>query len=101
MMKKHSTALVDAHLESLVGMEEHTTVEYFYTRLKARMDNRAGDELSIAGLKPVWLVGSMAVLFVINICMLSIKMETKQLNAAESISIKSFAEAYDQTLSSF
>lgn len=100
-MEKNSTPLVDSHLESLVGMQEHVTDEYFYTRLKARMENLAGEELLIAGLKPIWLVSSMAVLFVINMCMLSIKTTTKQVNATETNSIKNFAEAYDQTLSSF
>ena len=100
-MEKNITPLVDAHLESLVGIQEHSTDEYFYTRLKARMDNGTDQELWRSPLKPIWIVCSMTVLFVINIYMLSIKMETKQLNAAESNSIKSFAEAYDQTLSSF
>ena len=100
-MKKNTTPLVDAHLESLVGIQELSTDEYFYTRLKARMDNGTYQELWRSPLKPIWIVCSMTVLFVINIYMLSIKMETKQLNAAESYSIKSFAEAYDQTLSSF
>ena len=101
MMEKNTTPLVDTHLESLVGMQEHTTDEYFYTRLKARVDNRAGDELSIGGLKPVWLVGSMAVLFVINVYMLNVKTASNLNNATETNSIKSFAEAYDQTLSQF
>ena len=100
-MEKNTTPLVDAHLESLVGMQEHTTDEYFYTRLKARMDNRSAQDPWIGGLKPVWIAGSMAVLFVINIYMLSIKTTTKQVNTTEANSIKNFAEAYDQTLSSF
>ena len=101
MMEKHSTALVDAHLESLIGMGEHTTDEYFYTRLKARMENRAGEESSIPGLKLIWVVGSMAVLFVINVYMLNAKTTNKQVNATETNSIKNFAEAYDQTISQF
>lgn len=100
-MKNNLTPLVDAHLESLAGISEHITDEYFYTRLKARMDNRAVGEPRIGGLKPVWIVSSMAVLFVINIYMLNIKTSTKQVNTMETNSIKSFAEAYDQTISSF
>ena len=100
-MKKNITPLVDAYLKSLVGIKESTTDEYFYTRLKARMDNRSPQDLVVGSLQPIWIVSSMAILFTVNIYMLSIKTATKQVNATETNGIKNFADAYDQTLSSF
>lgn len=100
-MKKNNTPLVDSHLESFVGMQEHATDEYFYTRLRARMENRTEEELLIDGLKPIWVVSSMAVLFIINVYMLNLKTTTQQITTTEINNIKSFAEAYDQTLSQF
>lgn len=100
-MKQNITPLVDAHLKSLVGIKESTTDEYFYTRLKARMDNRSPQDLVIGLLQPIWIVSSMVILFAVNIYMLSIQTATKQVNATETNNIKNFADAYDQTLSSF
>lgn len=100
-MKQNITPLVDAHLKSLVGIKDSTTDEYFYTRLKARMDNRSPQDLVIGSLQPIWIVSSMVILFAVNIYMLSIQTATKQVNATETNNIKNFADAYDQTLSSF
>ncbi len=36
-MKNNFTPLVDDHLQSISGMQEATTDDFFYTRLKGRM----------------------------------------------------------------
>ena len=42
--KSINTPLVDEHLKSLEGMKEAETNEFFYTRLKAKMMGRQGNE---------------------------------------------------------
>jgi hypothetical protein len=98
-MKKNFTPLVDEHLQSLAGMQEATTDDFFYTRLKGRMqgnDTRQGWSLP---LKPIWVIGTLALLLVVNGFMLSQQFKTGQTKTTAS-PLQSFAESYDQTISS-
>jgi hypothetical protein len=99
-MKKIDTPLVDEHLESLRAMQEVGTDAFFYTRLKARMEKRG----EVAGwnfpLKPVWVLSSMALLFTINVFMLLQQFKTSHSQFRSSATVQSFAEQYDQTISS-
>ena len=107
-MKKKSTPLVDEHLQSIRGMQEMPTDDFFYTRLKARMLARqtGGEkEKSQPGwsfpLKPVWVVGTLALLLTVNGFMLLQKSKTKETKSAISASsLQNFAESYDQSISS-
>jgi hypothetical protein len=97
-MKEKATPLVDEHLRSLEGMKEAGTDEFFYTRLKARMEKRddSGWQLS---LKPGWVVGVLILLLAVNGIMLSQKGKT---SSKEPVSaIQGFAASYDQIVSSY
>lgn len=99
-MEKNTTPLVDEHLRSMQGMTETGTDEFFFTRLKARMErehNSAGWSLP---LKPVWAVATLALLLAVNGFMLSQQVKTKKQQAPNTASIQRFAESYDQSLSS-
>jgi hypothetical protein len=107
-MNKNSTPLVDEHLQSLQGMREATTDDFFYTRLKGRMlarqkggqgnDTRQGWSLP---LKPVWVIGTLSLLLAVNGFMLSQQLKgDKTKTATSSPSLQSFAESYDQTIAS-
>lgn len=99
-MKNNKTPLVDEYLQSLEGWQEATTDEFFYTRLKARMDNvpEAGWKLPI---QPVWVISVLIFLLGINSFMLTKEFKGKQSTVTkEASSIQSFAEAYDQTIHS-
>ncbi len=107
-MEKKSAPLVDEHLQSMQGMQEAGTDEFFYTRLKARMLARqSGGERKNSQpgwgfpLKPVWVVGTLAVLLAVNGFILSQQFKTKEIKSSTSASsLQSFAESYDQTISS-
>jgi hypothetical protein len=107
-MERKSTPLVDEHLQSMQGMGEVGTDEFFYTRLKARMLARQSGgekENSQQGwsfpLKPVWVVGTLSLLLAVNGFMLSQQFKTKETKTTASTpSLQSFAESYDQTISS-
>jgi len=95
-MKKKSTPLVDEHLQSLQGMQEVGTDDFFYTRLKARMD-KAQQGWSFP-LKPAWVVGSLVLLLAVNGFMLSQKFKAGKTQKSTSSTLQSFAESYDQTI---
>ena len=93
--------MVDEHLESLKGMEEVGTDDFFYTRLKARMmkdDPQQGWSLP---LKPVWVVSTLVLLLAVNGVMLSQQVKLKKATTSSSSpTLQNFAESYDQTISS-
>ena len=99
-MKKTTTALVDEHLQSMQGMKEVGTDDFFYTRLKARMEK----DIPVQGwsfpLKPVWLVSALTVLLAVNGFMLAQQFNPKSSATGTSSSLQNFAQSYDQTISS-
>ena len=59
--KSTHTPLVDEHLKSLQGMKEAETNDFFYTRLKAKMMSRQGNEkISLR-----WVYATVTVLLLI------------------------------------
>lgn len=99
-MEKKSTSLVDDHLESIAGLQEAKTDDFFYTRLKARMDRELLQNGWNFPLKPVWILGTLSLLFAINIFMVSQQFKTKVTAPATNTALQSFAESYDQAIAS-
>ena len=97
-MERKSTSLVDEHLQTLQGMQEAGTDDFFYTRLKARMEKENSQPGWSFPLKPVWVVGTLALLLAVNGFMLSQQFKTKSTSSASSL--QRFAESYDQSFSS-
>ncbi|WP_301921082.1 hypothetical protein [Ferruginibacter sp.] len=107
-MKSKFTPLVDEHLQSLLGMREEETDNCFYTRLKSRMlAGHIGGEnnLPLQGwglpLKPVWIIGALALLLFVNGMMVTQLFTSKKPTATVSATdLQNFAEWYDQSISS-
>lgn len=107
-MKPKFTPLVDEHLQSLLGMQENGTDDFFYTRLKGRMLARhvgGGNNLPMQGwglpLKPVWIIGALALLLLVNSIMVTQQFTSKKSTATvSSTALQNFAEWYDQSISS-
>lgn len=99
-MKQKSTPLVDGHLQSLHEMKDAVTDEFFYTRLKARMEREASKQGWNFPLKPVWVVGSLALLLAANVFMLSQQYTTRETTTTATSSLQSFAQSYDQAIAS-
>jgi len=97
-MKKDHTPLVDEHLQSLQGMQEAGTDDFFYTRLKARLEKDRSQQGWSFPLKPAWVVGSLVLLLAVNGFMLSQKFKPAKTQKATSATLQSFAESYDQTV---
>lgn len=100
-MEKKSTSLVDTHLQSMLGMQEASTDDFFYTRLKARMEKEKPQQGWSFPLKPLWVVGTLILLLAVNGIMLAQQFKAKKPTAtASSSSLQGFAESYDQAISS-
>ena len=101
-MEKNSTPLVDDHLQSIQGMQEVGTDDFFYTRLKAKMGKEKSQQGWSFPLKPVWVLGTLVVLLAVNGFMLLNQSATKETTSTVSrSSLQNFAESYDQSISSY
>ena len=100
-MKNKSTSLVDEHLQSLQGMKEVGTDDFFFTRLKARIEKNYADKGWNFPVKPVWVVSTMLLLLVINVFMLSQQRRSEQTAIPGNASLQSFAQSYDQAIPSY
>lgn len=102
-MEKKSTPLLDEHLQSLQGMQEAETDPFFYTRLKAKMENQSVTQGWGFSLKPALAIISLVILLAVNGFMLVQQFKTnktKDTAAPSSSSLEKFAQSYDQTISS-
>ncbi|MBK9570572.1 MAG: hypothetical protein IPO53_12125 [Chitinophagaceae bacterium] len=101
-MKKNFTPLVDEHLQSIQGMQEAGTDDFFYTRLRARIDKERSEQGWSLPLKPVWILSTLVLLLVLNGITLLQQAKTKTTNTGVSTSsLQNFAESYDQSISSY
>jgi len=98
-MEKNTTPLVDEHLDYLRGMQEVTTDDFFYTRLKARMERQEPQGWGFS-LKPVWVIGGLFLLLAVNGFMLTQRAGSKKQGTTATPTLQSFAQSYDQVISS-
>ena len=101
MLRKKNNLLVEEHLLSLNKIKETETDAFFYTRLKARMERENTVQEWNFPLKPIWLIGAMSFLLLINILIMNVKNKTTKILSEQTNSIKDFAASYDQSVSSF
>lgn len=97
-MKHNSTntPLVDEHLQAVEGMKEAETDEFFYTRLKARMERAIEPGFP---LRPAWLVAILAVFLLVNTLVVSQEIKTSKTTNTESSGFQNFASSYNLTVS--
>jgi hypothetical protein len=96
-MKRKSTILLDEHLPILNEMVEVGTDDFFYTRLKARLEKEAGGSEWSFPVKPAWLIATLFILLALN-CFTLIRQHNSKDLQSETSSIQSFAASYDQTI---
>lgn len=100
-MKIVNQTIVEEHLQSLEGLQDASTDAFFYTRLKARMERELLKDNWNFPLKPIWIIGTMAMYLAVNIFMFSQRGISKRNNVSSANTLESFAEAYDQKISSY
>jgi hypothetical protein len=97
-MENKATPLVDDYLQNLYEMQPAATDEFFYTRLKARMEKDTAAVNWGLPLKPVWVIGMLTVLLAVNALMFVSKPVKQVDTSAEPLSLQAFAESYDLTV---
>jgi hypothetical protein len=97
MIKTTVTPLTDELLQSVQEMQQAETDAFFYTRLKARMENEQALPDWAFPLKPAWVIGMLTTLLAVNTFMFTSSMPALQKTTAP-LSIKAFAESYDLTV---
>jgi hypothetical protein len=97
-MKEKDTSLLDSHLASLKNMQETDPGEFFYTRLRARMErNRMQQNPGrFYSFRPAWTVAVLALLLVVNGFLLS--QQHRNRVEPNNNPLRSFAASYDQTI---
>lgn len=88
---------IDEILDSLDGVKRATPAGFFYTRLRARMEKEAGNAPSMPRvLKPVWIIGMLAVVLIINAAVILRTDNTTDTNpVSESEKLQSIASDYN------
>ena len=99
IMKKKETPLLDDHLQSISHMQEAATDDFFYTRLKARMEKESGSGWSLP-LRPAWIIGTLALFITVNTLLLTQRRYGQPEKNTTASTLQTFAAAYDQTISS-
>lgn len=98
-MNNTSTSLLDDHLQLLNNMQEVGTDEFFYTRLKARMEARnPGEEWGFM-IRPTMAIAALSLLLVLN-GFLFFQFSATEKSQPEVYSIQRFAADYDQSINS-
>ena len=96
-MKKKSTPLADDLLKAASALPPQETDEFFYTRLKARMENAHEDKRSWnLSLKPSFLAGILAILLLMNGVFFFSRQKTSTVSSGTEL--QTFATSYDLTL---
>ncbi|MEP7237414.1 MAG: hypothetical protein ABI685_06110 [Ferruginibacter sp.] len=103
MKNKFSESRVESIMESLGGIQHAAAPNFFYTRLKAKMQP-AEAQKKIFILRPAFITGLLSVLLIVNVVSL-IKIDKKvkpgiTVKSETPASIESFAKAYDMNTES-
>lgn len=101
MEKQFATPLVDELLQTVEGLKPPETDEFFYTRLRARMEQKANQRGWSFSVRPAWIIGVLALLLVVNGWALSSKINSTQTAKQVQPSVRDFAITYDQTISTY
>lgn len=84
-------------LNTIAGMKEISAPDFFYTRLKARMEKEINNREVNLSIKPVLVVCTLAFFVFINT--LIIKKDAVIENAKMDQNIEALAASYDQIIS--
>jgi hypothetical protein len=95
-MKHNIEIQIEQDLELFSSMKKMDAPNYFYTRLKARMENEASTMGDPFTLKPVIIICALTLFLFINSWLL--QNDTNLMNTNANQNIEALATAYDQTI---
>ena len=93
MKKESSREITDGYMKSLEGMNEASTRPFFYSRLKAKMEEK--NEISAASFKPGWAIASLLLFLFLNSWIISHQRITTGEQKENKTGLKEFADSYN------
>ena len=98
MQNKFSEDRIESIMESLGGIRPAVAPDFFYTRLKGKMQP-ATEKKTIFILRPAFITAALSLFFIVNVFSLLTLSKTSKQHFSEQTSkpatIESFAKAYD------
>ncbi len=98
MQNKFSQERIESIMESLGGMQPAVAPDFFYTRLKGKMQP-AEEKRIFFLLRPAFITAALSLFLIVNVfSLLSMKKAPEQyfsLQSNKPATIESFAKAYD------
>jgi hypothetical protein len=98
MQNKFSQNKVESIMESLGGIQPAAAPDFFYTRLKGKMQLME-EKKTFFLLRPAFITAALSLFFIVNVfSLLNMNKEPKQhfsLQNSKPATIESFAKAYD------
>jgi len=96
-MKNMSNEQFEQEMNIISNLKEVGAPNFFYTRLKARMDKEKLSNELANPLKPILVICALTFLLFINSLLL--KSDSNIVNTNSSQEMEAFAASYDQTIS--
>lgn len=95
-MKKKKQPSLEEHFPVLNELVEVGTDDFFYTRLKGKIENRTENTSWSLPLRPSWIVGLLLLLLAAN-CFTLLNRNTGN-NSTDQDTLESLAKNYDQVI---
>lgn len=99
MKKNLPTPLADEYLESLHHIQSAETDPFFYTRLKARMEDQTKHPGWNLPFKPIWVVSILVIFLFINTFFLVTTVKQNKETTEQNTPLQNFANGYDLSVS--
>jgi hypothetical protein len=96
-MKNMSNEQFEQEMIVISNLKEVVAPNFFYTRLKARMDKENLSNELASPLKPILVICALTLFLFINSLLL--KSDSNLVNTNSSQEMEAFAASYDQTIS--
>ena len=95
MENRSSTDSIDRIMGSLDNLHKATAPDFFYTRLKGKMQP-AADKSNYLILRPAFITTVLSILLIVNVMSLfTMNKPAKTKTGLENAGIEAFAKAYD------
>lgn len=96
-MKNINDNQFEKDLSIISNLNEMSAPDFFYSRLKARIENETTLNEGLFPLKPIIIICVLTLFLFINSIMLD--KDSNILNSTSDINMEAFAASYDQTIS--
>ncbi len=99
MNKTNTHQELEKYLAQIEFSHQPEAGDYFYTRLKARMEKENNSASWQFPFRPSWIISGLCVLLLINVLLLGNVHTAKKGLPAEKTSLETLGQAYDFTIS--